>query len=62
MSGLEMKYFVLKPKGNDAHAKASRAAMNRYAKSIEEVDPDLADDIREWIERELMQIKKVNRS
>lgn len=31
MDGLKMKYFVLKPAGDDAYAKASRAAMNRYA-------------------------------
>ena len=28
--GLEMKYFVLKPSGNNEHARASRAAMQAY--------------------------------
>lgn len=31
MDGLMMKYFVLKPRGNDAYAAASRAAMHAYA-------------------------------
>ncbi len=29
MDGLLMKYFVLKPKGGDVYAKASRMAMRR---------------------------------
>lgn len=31
---LEMKYFVLKPKGHDLFARASRAAMKAYAEAI----------------------------
>jgi hypothetical protein len=49
---LEMKYFILKPKGTDAFAKASRAAMRVYAKHMIEVDHDLADELRMWADRE----------
>ena len=52
MSGLEMKYFVLKPRGDDAYAKASRAAMRKYALMIREENPDLSDELREWADRE----------
>ena len=31
---LEMKYFVLKPKGTSQFAKASRAAMRTFAQSM----------------------------
>jgi hypothetical protein len=47
-TGLEMKYFVLKPKGTDAYAEASRAAMCVYAKKIRPVNPELARDIDIW--------------
>lgn len=50
--GLLMKYFVLKPKGNDAYAKASRAAMRQYARVIRETNPQLHDDLMAWSERE----------
>ena len=59
MSGLKMKYFILKPKGNDAYAEASRAAMNQYARLIESENPQLAEELREWTARELMQSDKV---
>lgn len=49
---LDMKYFVLNPHGNDGHAKASRAAMNAYAAVIRAEDPERADALREWAERE----------
>ena len=52
MSGLMMKYFVLKPKGNDPYAEASRCAMYAYAQSIEEENPDLSSDLIEWWDRE----------
>jgi len=48
MSGLNMKYFVLKPKGTDAYAKASRAAMNQFSKMIREENPELANDLLDW--------------
>ena len=59
MSGLKMKYFILKPKGNDAYAEASRAAMNQYARLIENENPQLASELKEWTSRELMQSDKV---
>jgi len=48
MKGLEMKYFVLKPKGDDAYAKASRVAMLRYSHSIREENQELSDELHEW--------------
>lgn len=48
MSGLKMKYFVLKPKGNDIYAEASRTAMRTYARVIEDENPELSRDLREW--------------
>ena len=49
---LEMKYFVLKPRSKeigDIHAKASRLALEEYARIIRDEDPSLADSIREWV-------------
>ena len=48
MPGLQMKYFVLKPKGDDPYARASRAAMHHYAKFIEQENPELAKELRDW--------------
>ena len=50
MSGLKMKYFVLKPRGDfhDPYAKASRAALKAYAKAIEDENPELAHDLYTW--------------
>ena len=45
---LEMKYFVLKPRGNNVHAAASRKAMRAYASHIEKEDPELGKDLRAW--------------
>ena len=50
--GLLMKYFVLKPSGNDVYAKASRYAMSIYAMAIEQENPVLARDLRNWIKSE----------
>ena len=47
MTGLEMKYFVLKPRGNDRYAAASRAAMRRYADVIVGENPALAQRDRQ---------------
>jgi hypothetical protein len=47
-AGLELRYFVLKPKGRDEYARASRTAMRAYADSIESVNEQLAQDLREW--------------
>lgn len=48
MDGLKMKYFVLKPRGGDAYAKASRAAMEAYAKVIDDENPVLAQQLKMW--------------
>jgi hypothetical protein len=53
MSGLEMRYFVLKPRGHGPYARASRAAMRRYADLITGENPELAADLRKWADREL---------
>lgn len=49
MSGLQMKYFVLKPAGDDPYAKASRAALREYAKSIMDENTELAIDLYDWV-------------
>ncbi len=49
--GLQMKYFVLKPRpksADDPYANASHAAMFAYADMIEEHNPDLASELRQW--------------
>jgi len=48
MNGLEMKYFVLKPRGSDAYAVASRAALESYASAICDANPNLSRELREW--------------
>lgn len=53
MSGLEMKYFVLKPRGNDPYAKASREAMLTYHRLINKENPELSKELRAWATREL---------
>ena len=50
--GLEMKYFVLKPRGTDQHAKASRAAIRQYAKLIRDEDEVLYMSLMEWAQTE----------
>ena len=45
------KYFVLKPKGDNLHAVASRKAMISYANTIEPEDSELATQLRQWIWR-----------
>jgi hypothetical protein len=51
MAGLEMKYFVLTPVTHNAeYALASRAAMLTYADKIENHNPKLATDLRNWVE------------
>ena len=52
MSGLEMKYFVLKPAGNGKQHSASRKAMRAYAAEIEEYEPQFAKELRAWADRE----------
>jgi len=48
MTGLEMKYFVLKPKGKSQYHHASRAALYAYADAIEDENLILARDLRGW--------------
>lgn len=51
MPGLEMKYFVLSPASNDKkHAEASRYAMRAYANAIEISKPEMAKQMRFWID------------
>lgn len=50
MQGLMMKYFVLKPAGDDAYAEASREAMKAYAATIRYTDATLADELERWID------------
>lgn len=52
MTGLEMKYFVLKPKGDDIYAAASREALRSYARMIKDENSQLAFDLRAWLARE----------
>jgi len=57
MSGLQMKYFVLKPAGDSDYAIASRAAMRAYALTIEEVNNELADQLEAWADEEYAKTK-----
>ena len=52
MVGLELKYFVLKPKGADGYACASRKAMRVYADVIESLNPLLSQQLIIWITKE----------
>jgi len=54
MEGLEMKYFFLKPKGDDIYALASRLAIRRYARVISAENPKLAEDLKEWVNSETL--------
>ncbi len=57
MSGLKLKYFVLNPTSKavgDRHAEASRVAMRSYADSIQDVDKQLAMELKEWANKELV--------
>ncbi len=49
LEGLQMKYFVLKPGGDDVYAKASRKALIAYAEAIKLTNYDLADDLMVWV-------------
>lgn len=55
MNGLEMKYFVLKPKGSldDPYAVAARAALRAYANAIKHHNLQLWLDLRNWADREV---------
>ena len=45
---LEMKYFVLKPKGDNPYAAASRIAMKAYAEAIIDENALLYNDLEQW--------------
>ena len=51
-SGLQMKYFVVKPSGTSPYAMASRRAIIEYGLAIKLHDPELAEDLFEWAKRE----------
>ena len=51
-TGFLIKYFVLKPKGKDQFAIASRAAMRTFAQSMHGHDNELADYVKAWAESE----------
>lgn len=50
---MELKYFVLKPKGLDIHAMASRAALKTYAMILQAEDPKMALEMRNWANNEM---------
>ncbi len=52
MNDLRMKYFVFKPKGDDAYAEASRMAIRAYAHSIGDEIPELRDELLQWVDDE----------
>ncbi len=52
MTGLIMKYFVVKPEGSDPYAQASREAMRAYAHSIDGTNHELAFELIEWVVKE----------
>lgn len=58
MKGLGMKYFVLKPGGKDAYAKASREAMRLYSLSIRFENEKLSLDLMDWVSRETKKASK----
>jgi hypothetical protein len=57
MSGLQMKYFVLKPKGDDIYSVASRKAMRAYALAVSLDNPELCDELRNWADDEMLKSK-----
>lgn len=56
---LIMKYFVLKPAGDNAYAEASRLAMRAYATKIYGENAELAKELREWADRETPILKQI---
>ncbi len=48
MTQIKMKYFVLKPGGNDNYAKASRIALRAFATEMERDDLPFAAQLKEW--------------
>ena len=62
MDGLHLKYFVLKPRGYDIYAAASRAAMRAYANMIRSDNQSLSNELREWADREQTEAREVDLS
>jgi len=58
MEGLIMKYFILKPKGIDPYARASRVAMRSYAYSITSTNRKLSDELMAWAKKEEKEAKQ----
>jgi hypothetical protein len=60
MSKLEMMYFVLKPKGNDLFAEASRAAMKQYARviGVDAENHTFRDSLIQWARDEELKALK----
>ena len=54
MSGLKMKYFILKPRGPGPYAEAARQAMLTYAVFIEDDNMTMANQLRDWVDKERM--------
>lgn len=59
MEGLTMKYFVLKPKGDDIYALASRIAMRAYAGIVAVYNPELSEGLYNWTGEETMNAIKL---
>lgn len=59
--GLEMRYFVLKPRGTDLYAAAAREAIRVYACAISRDNPTFAKDLREWADEEYAKAQEVIR-
>jgi hypothetical protein len=57
---LEMKYFVLKPRGDTPHAEASREALWIYADVLKhyDIEHELEQDLRDWVLREVKEATK----
>lgn len=60
MNGLTMKYFVLKPRGEDIYAAASRKAMRAYARLIQNENPELARELIEWADAETPSLQETD--
>lgn len=52
MSGLEMRYFILKPSAAGLHGAASRAVLRKYASMMAETEPEFASDLHAWADAE----------
>ena len=47
--GIFMKYFVLNPWKEDEYGAASRAAIKEFARIIENENPKLCFDLKNWV-------------